>query len=287
MPATPPEKLLTSDIKSRILNIAQTSLYRVTISLPEGVAARAASRGINTDDRYNIDLLCTQASLPGSALATHDVTNDYHGVTEKMAYRRMYDDTTDLTFYVDRNYKVIELFETWMDYITGNEQSFDRRQYTQRNVHYRMSYPNSYKENIFLIKFEKDHHSAQSKIPKILTEYTFVDAFPTNIIAMPVSYDQSDVLKCTVSFSYQRYVRERNGVTSSPVIPNKNAPGVPELSQFQKTYREQALNQLEDINSRNFPENNPVDGRYINTGSFNRLFGTPNTTTQLGGPGQA
>ena len=24
-----------------------------------------------------------------------------------------------LTFYVDRNYKVIELFEGWMDYITG------------------------------------------------------------------------------------------------------------------------------------------------------------------------
>jgi hypothetical protein len=282
-----PENLRVSDIKSRLLNIAQTSLYRVTIPIPPRVSSFISQRGITPIDIDNISLLCSEASLPGSSLATHEVTNDYHGVTEKMAYRRMYDENLDLTFYVDRNYKVIELFETWMDYITGDEQSFSREQYKDRNTHYRMSYPNSYKTNIFLIKFERDHHSAQSKIPKILTEYTFVDAFPTNIIAMPVSYDQSDVLKCTVSFSYQRYVRERNGVTSSPVIPNKNAPGVPELSQFQKTYREQALNQLEDINSRNFPENNPVDGRYINTGSFNRLFGTPNTTTQLGGPGQA
>jgi len=234
MPATPPEKLLTSDIKSKILNIAQTSLYRVTISLPEGVAARAASRGINLSiDKSNIELLCTQASLPGSALATHDVTNDYHGVTEKMAYRRMYDDTTDLTFYVDRNYKVIELFDTWMDYITGDEQSFSRQQYKFRNTHYRMSYPNSYKTNIFLIKFERDQHSAQSKIPKILTEYTFVDAFPTNIIAMPVSYDQSDVLKCTVSFSYHRYVRERNQNSSPTTYSDSRAPGIAELASAQ------------------------------------------------------
>ena len=47
-------------------------------------------------------------TLPGSSLTTHEVNNDYHGVTEKMSYRRMYDDTIGLTFYVDRNYKVIK-----------------------------------------------------------------------------------------------------------------------------------------------------------------------------------
>ena len=35
--------------------------------------------------------------------------------------------------------------------------------------------------------------------------YTFIDAFPRAISSMPVSYEASDLLKCTVSFSYTRY----------------------------------------------------------------------------------
>ena len=35
--------------------------------------------------------------------------------------------------------------------------------------------------------------------------YTFIDAFPRSISAMPVTYDASDLLKCSVSFSYTRY----------------------------------------------------------------------------------
>ena len=35
--------------------------------------------------------------------------------------------------------------------------------------------------------------------------YTFIDAFPRAISSMPVTYDASDLLKCTVSFSYTRY----------------------------------------------------------------------------------
>jgi hypothetical protein len=31
-----------------------------------------------------------------------------------MAYRRLYDDSLDLTFYVDRNYNVIEFFDGWV-----------------------------------------------------------------------------------------------------------------------------------------------------------------------------
>lgn len=230
MAAKPPEKLLTSHIKSRILNIAQTSLFRVTLPIPPKVADLAQRRGINIGiDGDNIELLCSEASLPGSSLATHDVTNDFHGVTEKMAYRRIYDETLDLTFYVDRNYKVIEMFDTWMNYITREGITFPRSEYEARYRHYRMSYPNYYKGNIYLIKFERDQHSAQSKIPKIIMEYTFVDAFPVNIIAMPVSYEQSNVLKCTVSFSYQRYVRERSGTSSPTAFSDSRAPGVPEL----------------------------------------------------------
>ena len=205
-----PEKLTVSSIKSRLLNVAQTSLYRLTIPIPQAVRNTLPLSSLDLD---NINLLCSEASLPGSTLTTHEVNNDYHGVTEKMAYRRMYDETLGLTFYVDRNYKVIEMIEGWMNYISGVT---DTKTYEDPYVGYRMSYPNTYKNNIYLTKFEKDHFtrnfsvtSGSTTTSRTVLDYTFVQAFPIALTATPVSYEGSDVLKCSVSFNYIRYTMER------------------------------------------------------------------------------
>ena len=142
-----PTKLTVSKIKSRLLNTAQSSVYRLTIPVPEAVRNRLS---LNSLDYDNISLLCSEATLPGSTLNTHEVTNDYHGVTEKMAYRRMYDETISLTFYVYRNYQVIQIIEAWMDYITGVDNT---KTYEDPYVSHRMAYPKTYKNNIYLTKF--------------------------------------------------------------------------------------------------------------------------------------
>ncbi len=198
-----PEKLTVSKIKSRLLNVAQSSLYKMTIPIPTAVRS---TLNLNDGDYENINLLCSEATLPGSSLTTHEVNNDYHGVTEKMAYRRLYDETIGLTFYVDRNYKVIEMIEGWMDYITGVD---DPRTYESPYVSHRVAYPKTYKNNIYLTKFERDHFSTVSTIPRTTLDYTFVNAFPLSLTAIPVSYDDSQVLKCSVSFNFIRYVMER------------------------------------------------------------------------------
>ena len=205
-----PEKLTVSTIKSRLLNVAQSSLYRLTIPVPQAVRNTLPLDNIDYD---NINLLCSEATLPGSSLTTHDVTNDYHGVTEKMAYRRMYDETIGLTFYVDRNYKVIEMIEGWMDYITGID---NKRTYKDPYASYRMSYPVTYKSNIFLTKFEKDQFTREfsntrgsTTTSRSVLDYTFVQAFPLSLTAIPISYEESQVLKCSVSFNFIRYVMER------------------------------------------------------------------------------
>ena len=203
-----PEKLTVSKIKSRLLNVAQSSLYRLTLSVPQAVRNNFSLSSIHYD---NIDLLCSEASLPGSTLTTHEVNNDYHGVTEKMAYRRMYDETIGLTFYVDRNYKIVELMETWMNYISGMN---DANLYKDPYVSYRMAYPNSYKNNIYLTKFERDHFSSQSNLVRTTLDYTFVQAFPLALTSMPVSYEGSDVLKCSVSFNFMRYVTQKTRSSS-------------------------------------------------------------------------
>ena len=204
-------KLSVSKIKANLLNVAQSSLYKMTIPIPTAVRS---TLNLNDGDYENINLLCSEATLPGSSLTTHDVTNDYHGVTEKMAYRRMYDETVGLTFYVDRDYKVIQLIEGWMDYITGID---DKQTYKKPYASYRMAYPSSYKENMFLTKFEKDQFTRDFSetrggtrtTSRTVLEYTFVNAFPLSLTAIPVSYDDSQVLKCSVSFNFIRYVMER------------------------------------------------------------------------------
>ena len=52
--------------------------------------------------------------------------------------------------------------------------------------------------------------SMEKDYPEIEVSYEFVDAFPLNLISMPVSYGQSEVLKFNVSFAYTRYIRFRS-----------------------------------------------------------------------------
>ena len=213
--------LSVSKIKANLLNVAQSSLYRMTIPIPTTVRS---TLNLNDGDFENINLLCCEATLPGSSLTTHEVNNDYHGVTEKMAYRRLYDETIGLTFYVDRDYKVIEMIEGWLDYISGVD---NKRTYKNPYVSYRMAYPSSYKANMFLTKFEKDHFSrdfsktrgGSRTTSRTVLDYTFVNAFPLSLTATPVSYEGSQVLKCSVSFNFIRYVMEKS---TSPVGSSLN-----------------------------------------------------------------
>ena len=228
MAGTRPTPLSHSRVVNTLLNTAQSSYYKVTIPVPGAVVRKMENNFVSLGTSYeNINLLCCEASLPGSSLTTHEANNDYHGVTEKMAYRRMYDEALSLTFYVDRDYQVIELFETWMDYITGvdvtNKSPYTNyrmaypKSYKNPYASYRMAYPSSYKANMSLTKFEKDHFtrdfstsgSTSTRTARTTLDYTFVQAFPLALTSIPVSYEASDVLKCSVSFNFIRYVQKR------------------------------------------------------------------------------
>lgn len=196
-----------SEIKQKLLRPAQTSVYMVEVLTNPAVNSFVTNRGVSqTRHKEMINLACCEASLPGSSLATHEVNNDYHGSTEKMVYRRIYDDTIDLTFYVDYEYAVIKYFQGWMNYIVGEGNYFSSEQYKNPATFYRMQYPDGpggYKSDIHLVKFEKD---VSKNSPRPTLSYQFIKAFPINIVSTPISYDASDLLKVNVSFSYVRYV---------------------------------------------------------------------------------
>ena len=203
---TPTPKKI-ADIKLNLLRPALTSHFAVTIPKPPGGEFDEFLKynGVVLN-QGKLNLMCSEATLPGSNLATFEINDNFHGVTERHAYRRVYDDRIDLTFYVDAdNYLPIRYFETWMKYIVGEsrgKQTDKNAGSEDREYFYRVRYPegtNGYtSDGLTVTKFERDYTQT--------LEYKFIRSFPISINSMPVSYDSSSLLKCTVSMSYIRYV---------------------------------------------------------------------------------
>ena len=193
-----------SDIKANLLRPATTSHFEVEMPI---IGSMGHWRGVGKQDK--IELMCSDASLPGSNLATFEINNDRTGVTERHVHRRIFDERIDLTFYVDAGlYQPIKFFEEWIAYITNGRPTSNTRQQRAASeddlmdpsYDYRMRYPKDYmaEQGLRITKFERDHLNPLT--------YEFVNSFPLAISSMPVSYDASSLLKCTVSMSYIRYV---------------------------------------------------------------------------------
>ena len=210
-----PSRKSFDQIKASILRPAMTSQFQVYVTFPEDVQSYLQSKNINLTGDVNrqdtLNLSCVDASLPGSSLATLELTSDRTGVTERHVHRRMFDDRIDFTFLVDaKEYLPIRAFEYWKEFISAGSESTDL---AATNHFYRMNYPDSYcmDQGIKIVKFERDfdgsyrgNNGTVTGTRKGLT-YNFVRAFPISVASMPVSYEASSLLKCTVSMTYIRY----------------------------------------------------------------------------------
>jgi hypothetical protein len=97
-----------------------------------------------------------------------------------------------------------------------------------RSYSYRMNFPEQYQSTIYINKFEKDIAAADGSGEKYL-QYAMHKAFPISINSMPVSYEASQILKCTVSFTYSRYLilpPESNIIQRNIRFQNRIDPGV-------------------------------------------------------------
>ena len=185
-----------SEIKPLFGSLAQTSHYQVSFgALKPPLQTHLSLRGV--DWRFVADdagLLCSSASLPGSSLGTSDIVGDVTGVTEKMAHTRIFT-AIDLTFYVDKEYRMIKFLEHWIEFIaSGSGVSVNNKGYF-----FRMKYPTDYKaEAVKILKFDRDYRNE--------IEYNFFGLFPTSMYSPTIAYNDSQVLTVTASFSYERYV---------------------------------------------------------------------------------
>ena len=252
-----------ASLKDKLLRPALTSQYEVTIPVGTGDLNTLLKKyAPSTAEQQTLNISCSAASLPGSSIATFELTNDYTGVTERLAHRRMYDDRIDFTFYVDADkYLPIRFFEGWMRFVTGESgPRSDGSDVGLKNIgyHYRMNYPKVYRcEGLKILKFERNRKNS--------LEYEFVGAYPISVSSMPVSYDSSSLLKCTVSMTYLRYV-----ITDIVGPPKQPKPSIPkqkadkENTQPLPVAQENASDVQQNVVQNTGPEG---DGLYDSTGS--------------------
>lgn len=221
---------LTQKQKKLLSDLSLSNEYTVEITLPPDFASfltnppkpmgkEKPGLGLSIDV-FQLSLLCSDASLPGSTFATAEVKDNFLGVTQEFAHTRLYTDI-DLTFYVDRQYKVLELFQGWNDYISGGAGGQVAQNSYDRGFYRRFRYPDSYKTQINIAKLERDYGLPGKKYYS--RTYTLINAFPKSVAAVPIAYGPADILKITTTFSYDRYILQRleesvgnTGATESP-----------------------------------------------------------------------
>ena len=225
---TPTHKTV-DDLRKTILSPSLIPYFEVQFPVPSFLSK--LNSGSTSPYNY-LTLLCTEAVLPGNNLITFNVDNDYTGVTEKMPHRKVYDQQLQLTFYVNAEedaYYPIRFFESYIAYIAGEDpsdaSSLDKLR--NQNYFYRMSYPDEYMiDGLLIKKFEKGGKfispTPGHEVDKQLT-YEFIRSYPTAINSMPLSYGSVDVLKCTVTYSYIRYVQHNTFKTDRKDLAKQQA----------------------------------------------------------------
>ncbi len=273
-------RTIAGTIKKTFLRPALTSHFEVHVTPPSGSAGFFGSNGVTFGNR-DLILWCSDATLPGSSLMTHESNNDFTGVTERFAYRRLYDDRIDLSYYVDAvNHYTIRFFETWIKYVADEQidPPAGKPGIKGPGFFYRFRYPDGptgYRKDssLFVTKFERDY--AQSGRGGKLV-YEFVNPYPISFQSIPVSYDGSQLLKCTVSMTYTRYfIDVDNSVVGTTIEPTE--PGQTTSNQTPKNPFDITTQDLARLNSQAFNPNvnlgNLSAGTLTNTNfNSNNLF---------------
>ena len=196
-----PTKYPINTIRSRFQTVALDNKYQIFIEPNLDVYNAASDVGV--ERRFvdeDLGLYVSDAVLPGSSFADVEVSGDRQGITERMPFKRIYDDVT-FTFMVDRDYKVMRFFESWTQLINPLHGQVDGKANNQIMT---LSYPKDYKCTMSIAKFNKDYFETGIGF----LYYCFIRAWPLSVSSTPVNYDSGSTLKLNVTFRYERYVME-------------------------------------------------------------------------------
>ncbi len=199
-----------SQFKSRLAGGgARPNLFEVNVTFPNGNGFSQNLQGdggnFNSEAQNDFKFLCKAAALPASNVAPIDVP--FRGRILKVAGDRTFD-TWTITIINDEKFNLRRSFESWMQNIA------------QYSDHSGLTSPSSYMGQATVYQLGRARSDQQgvsdsnSQAP-VLSQYRFVDVFPTNISQIDLSYDTSDTIEeFTVEFQVQYYFSQAVGTTN-------------------------------------------------------------------------
>lgn len=162
------QKDFIAEIKTK--GIARTNRFTVDFSPPKAMP----------EQTKRMLLFCEKATLPGINFAT--TSNRSYGETREVVYDRMFD-PVQLTFHIDRNMTVKNIFDTWSSYIINP---------IDRTVGWYSDYVTPMTIRI------------QDLEDRVTYLVQLFDAYPKSIQAINLdAQDNNDTMRLEVSFQYK------------------------------------------------------------------------------------
>lgn len=160
---------------------ARPTLFSVVLTIPSNITAIIG--GISRDAEEKFTFTCKATAAPASSISAIDV--NYFGRTIKVAGDRTFQDW-NVTVINDEDFLVRDTFEAWhnaINTIVSNK---------------KLVVGNSYTGTGLITQFDKNGQPIKA--------YNIVEAFPTNISDMALSWDsQNTIQEFGVTFAYNYF----------------------------------------------------------------------------------
>ena len=178
---------------------ARPNLFEVEIpSFPEAAGQNVWRTGDN-QEADTFKFLCKTAQLPASNIS--EIGIPFRGRTLKVAGDRTFD-TWTVSVINDENFLLRNAFEQWMQGISKNSNNTGATNPASYMTYALVHQLGRGAENGAFSKSNSTAVNGQSIKP--LKSYTFFDIFPTEVSAIELSYDNSDVIEeFSVTFQVQ------------------------------------------------------------------------------------
>lgn len=154
--------------------VAKSQYFTVQLTLP------SALDRVFKDSARKVTLFCDQTQMPGLSFSTSQVRS--YGEFKEVPYEKLYEPVT-MSFYVDVDMTVRKLFDAWMELI----QSPDTRDF---------NWPKQYMTDTINIYVEDMNDNRKYCV-------TLNKAYPKAVAPIQLDYASKDVMKLSVTFTYQ------------------------------------------------------------------------------------
>jgi hypothetical protein len=184
-------------------------------------------------------LFCSEAVLPGSSFNNQEIPGLRQGMMTQVATMRRMTDLT-LTFFSQKDYYTNDVFNAWLEFISptrisdGSFGESTRARRNDKNSFRRLKYPDEYKCEIEITAFSNDIFRKHQRLegqqvfpvtqtPSSITYYV-QNAFPVNIVAAPLAYGNSQLIKTSIIFKFDNFFVDRTSRSGSVLAISDNPP---------------------------------------------------------------